>query len=508
MTRLGNNQKVERYERTGLLCVDPRAFFELFVVPNSRETERVGNVDVIDISGPLVQRDELWCDSYEAIRNRFTAACEGDAQAILLRIDSPGGDASGCFETARALRAEAAAARKPLYAYIDRACSAAYALASAASAGIAIGETCCAGSIGVLSTREDWSQRNLMSGLRMAFVTSGQRKLDGNPDVPVSEAELAVTQRHVDDLAAKFFKLISDQRPQLSAATIAGFDGGVFYGDAAVESGLADAVVTFDQLLAIASQGEHMTMLAGSEYDTARKALEKVAKGKDANARAARKALAALAEEAAEPEPEEGGDDEPAEEPEEDAADGGEPAAPGAEVPPAATPPAAEGGTAPAAAEGDAAPPAATQAASSSGELSALAEVHKLRAEIAADRELGERNRLLASRPDFAPELKAALQRAPIATVRDMVKTLPKGKVPAKKVAATTTVPATRGTTQGSGVSADRSPEALEMDRRMGLTVSKLGCKREGNSLIFGVISDEVPQPTASKPQPTSTGAA
>jgi ClpP class serine protease len=481
-----------RFDRHGLLAIDPKAFFELFFAPATRAKARVGQVDVIEISGPLVQRDEMWCDSYEAIRARVHEACASDGRAIVMRFDSPGGDASGCFETARAIREDAAKANKPLIAYVDKACSAAYALATAATV-IVIGDTCPAGSIGVLSSRPDLTAANAQSGLRVAFVASGARKLDGNPDSPITDAELVETQRHVDGLAAQFFELISEQRPQLSAATVAGFDGAVFYGNGAVNAGLADGVATFDQALAFASSEDPMGLFAKSEYDTARGMLEKMAKGGDANASAAKRALAAMAE-AEPPKHEEPDGDEPkpdAEEPAEDKPD----AESDDKDPDAAAVPAAMDDDEPPAdkkPKSVAAPGASTATASaSSAELQLAARVHRLEARAAAEGEARERATLIARRPDFGPELRAALSKAPIATVRDMVKTLPKG--PIAKRAPITTVASARGSTQGPAALAPSS-ETADMDRRMGLTQQKFGCRREGSTMFFGVVADELPE--------------
>jgi capsid assembly protease len=491
MTKLRGETR--RFDRTGLLAVDPKAFFELFLVADDRSTKRFGSVDVIEVSGPLVQRDEMWCESYEALRARFKASIAGDAQAIVLRFDSPGGDASGCFETARAMRAEALAARKPLYAYVDRSCSAAYALASAATHGVVIGETCCAGSIGVLSSRADVTAMNTARGIRMAFVTSGARKLDGNPDVPITEAELVETQRHVDDLAVKFFGLLGDMRPaQLSAAAVAGFDGGVFYGEAAVAAGLADAVGTFDELIELATKGQAMTLMqAKSDYDSARASLEKVAKGKDANAAAAKRALAALAESAPAEE------DEPAEEPKPDAE---EPEEEPAAAEPEEDEPAAAGDAAPSAAASDADEPAdgkpkpkGEQAATESAQLTLAAKVHRLEARLEARDVAAERKRLIASRPDFGPEMRAALAKEPIETVRRFVKNLErKPSAGGRGKQAITTVGAARGDSQidadAVGRATARSSDAAELDRAMGFVPQKLGCRREGATLYFGVM--------------------
>jgi ClpP class serine protease len=491
-----------------MLAIDPRAFFELFFVPQSRAVERVGTVDVIEISGPLVQRDEMWCDSYDAIRARFKESIAGDARAIVLRFDSPGGDASGCFETARALRADALAANKPLYAYIDKACSAAYALATAATHGIAIGETCCSGSVGVMASRPDYTAQNAMQGLRVAFVSSGSRKLDGNPDYAVSEAELAETKKHVDDLAGKFFALIGDMRPQLPAATVAGFDGGVFYGEGAVEVGLADGVATFDELLASASGGNAMTLQAKSDYDSARASLEKVAKGSDANASAAKRALAAMEEVEPKKDEEEKKDNEIADDEGDESQLDGETSAEDSDD----DEPAADGGT-PAASSDDApdhhkkksetgagAAPAA-QASGSDIELSLAAKVHRLEAQAAAEKEARLRRRLLARRPDFEPEVKAVLSKVSIKALREAVETWPKKTV--KRTPPITTVGATRSEdqvdTQAGRTARAGAESAAEMDRRMGFTTQKLGCRRDGSTLYFGVMSADEDKPEVGK---------
>lgn len=487
------SQEPQRFDRYGFLAIDPRAFFELFFEPTTRGNMRVGDVDVIEVSGPLVQRDEMWCDSYEAIRARVREACASDSRAIVMRFDSPGGDASGCFETARAIREDVTKAGKPLIAYVDKACSAAYALASAASA-ILIGETCCAGSVGVLSSRPDQTAANMQRGLRMAFVVSGTRKLDGNPDHPITEAELAETQRHVDDLAQKFFALVNEQRPQLSAASVAAFDGAVFYGTGAVGAGLADGVATFDEALAYASSGDPM-LFAKSDYEGARAMLEKVAKGKDANAAAARRALATMAESAPPGDDDDKEPEAPASEGDEDKepASEGDDKEPDAEVAPAA--PAAESDDEPPADDKKkSAVPAAAPAARSSTELELAARVHRLEAKAANEAAAAERRALIAKRPDFGPELRAALAKAPLATVREMVKTLPKGAVPKREPI--TTVGASRGVSQvdsiGGGVPTRLSgADAKELDRAMGFTTPKLGSRREGSTMYFGHVRDE-----------------
>src|SRR5690606_4935218 len=129
-------------------------------------------------------------------------------RAVILVIDSPGGLAQHCFEPSRALRAKCSAAGVPLFAFVDgSACSAAYALACAAER-IAVTPTGLVGSIGVFETLHDQSAADTAMGLAYRVVTSGSRKTDGNPHVPISDGAVSAAQAAVDQLAGLFFSLV------------------------------------------------------------------------------------------------------------------------------------------------------------------------------------------------------------------------------------------------------------------------------------------------------------
>ncbi len=470
-------QRSYRYERRGILAIDPQAFLDVFFVePSSPENTEVGDVTIVDVRGPLEQRSS-WRDSYEAIEARVTAACESPCKAIVLRIDSPGGEAAGCFECSRSLRVLCAAADKPLLAYVSgKASSAAYALACAADR-IVLGDTGIVGSIGIIASRDDISQMDTMRGLRVAVVASGARKSDGNPHTPVTEAELKEMQTLVDSMAQVFFELVAETRG-LDAGDVAALNGKVFHGDAAVRAGLADEIATFDELLAGITAGDEGNMkikAAGdkSPYESARAALEECAKGDDANAAAAKRALAAMDTDGDKPKGE-GDGDKPKD------ADGD------------------KDGDKPKG-EGDGDKPKDEEkkdeeATDAKTALKALNEVHKLRAELAQGKVDEERTRLLASRPDFDEAHLTLLRKASIEDVRAAVKDLPILKAQPKP-AATATVPATRG--QGHGAPSASTQEGLDMDAAMGITEYTLGVKRERNSLVFGAMPKPRQMPAA-----------
>lgn len=500
------------YEPRGrLLAVDPRAFLELFFCSDGPPVVDVtpDGIAVVPIMGPLESRSSFWGDSYEAILERVTDAFDNDdVRAVMLRIDSPGGDVTGCFDTARALRSIADQTGKPLYAYLDRACSAAYAIASSARM-LFTGDASAVGSIGVLATRPDVTAANAQRGVKIDLIASSERKLDGNPETPITDAERADTQECVDGLAQTFFELVAEHRAPLSAAGVEALQARVFYGEAARRAGLVDRITDYDAALQTLRAMKGKTTM-GSDYEKARDFLQRAAEGDDANAAAAKRALDALGVAAEGDGP--GDDDEDKTEPEgetetdEPAAEGDAGAAAEGETdePEAVSAEGETDDTKPkkTSAAGTARP-TARRSTSANGELSALAEVHKLRAEIEERDRRQERARLIASRPDFDPALRKVLAKAPLATVRDMVKSLPRTKVAgagstsrAGKPGSTviTTVAGVQGgsgnaghTNDGAAPGADESLDA-ELDRRMGLTSMKLGVRREGTTQSLGIV--------------------
>ena len=432
---------------------DVRAFDFLFMMREAaRDNQEIGAACVIDIDGPLDNRDSGCWDSYESIKARFEHACASDARGIVLRVSSPGGDAAGCVELSRYMRARAALAGKDLYAWVDeRACSAGYILAAAASR-IYLSESAIVGSIGVIVERPDWTRANAERGVQYAFITSGKRKTDGCPDVPLTADELAATQSMIDSFAASLFALVRDFQ---------GFDpepleAGVFHGAEAVSKRLATALLPFDALIAAINGTGAFPM---TEEESAREALGKMASGEGEGAARARKALEALdAAEAEdmpedEPEGEDGGDepeDKPEDKPAEESQDHGEP-------------------------DGDE-PPAATAALSVDAIRALVRE--EMRAEAKAN---DERGRLLASRPDLdAGTLKTLRDpKTPLAVVRQLVKSIPKparSKAGAREALAATRATPTAGQTQPELDGPHLPPaERATMNEVMGLTTIKTG---------------------------------
>ena len=203
-------------------------------------------IAVISITGELAHRAggmeaESGLLSYTEIERRLDAALN-DARVggILLEVDSPGGEAAGAFTLAEKIFH--ARASKPIWALANEgAASAAYALASSASR-VLLPQSAHVGSIGVIWQALDQTKLDQAAGLQYAVLQFGARKNDFNPHFPISPEALAWAQAEVARLGEQFVDLVARNRG-LDPQVVRDTQAGLLFGTAAVEAGLADAIL-------------------------------------------------------------------------------------------------------------------------------------------------------------------------------------------------------------------------------------------------------------------------
>lgn len=201
------------------------------------------NVSIVDVRGPLTLHKDGFFDSYDSIFERIQIACNGSSETIVMKIDSPGGDATGCFELCANIRDAVTKSGKKLIAFVEGySASAAYAISCAADL-IYATPSSVIGSIGCIQVIAEQSVRNASEGLNFSLFISGDRKADGNPNFPVSDGAAAATQQSVNEMADLFYEVVSERR-KLSSDTIKGLQAGVFLGTTAKQLGLIDGVYT------------------------------------------------------------------------------------------------------------------------------------------------------------------------------------------------------------------------------------------------------------------------
>ncbi len=212
-----------------------------------------GGVAVIPVQGTLVQRSsgldaESGLTSYARIGAEMRdALANAQVRAILMEIDSPGGEVAGLFDLADAIYQ--ARDVKPVWAIAnENAYSAAYAIASAAER-ITLPRSAGVGSIGVVAMHMDQSAKDAKQGYVYTPVFSGARKIDGSEHFPLSDEARVSLQAEVDRLYGLFVSMVARNRgidPDNVRATEAGWLNPV----EAVAGGFADGIATFADTLA------------------------------------------------------------------------------------------------------------------------------------------------------------------------------------------------------------------------------------------------------------------
>ncbi|WP_019220228.1 S49 family peptidase [Bartonella florencae] len=219
---------------------------ETYVVQN--------NIAIIPVHGTLVRRG-AWLGalsgltSYEGLSASFREAIgQPDVHAILLDIDSSGGEAGGVFDLVEEFQALSKKYNKPIWAHANEvACSAAYAIACSASQ-IWVARTGVVGSIGVVCAHLDQSRADEKHGLKWTFVFEGDHKVHGNSHEPLADEAQIKIQADCALLYEMFVDLVAHNRP-LNAAAIRDTKAETFIGNQAITLGLADARGTLAQVL-------------------------------------------------------------------------------------------------------------------------------------------------------------------------------------------------------------------------------------------------------------------
>ena len=240
-----------------LAVLGPRIGLPQAAVPSDAVPDRVTptgatGIVVLPVYGTLVRRTvgleaESGLASYQGVATMLDAAvADPNVAAILLDIDSAGGESGGVFDLAD--RVHAATKVKPVWALAnDMAFSAAYAIGSAASR-LIVTRTGGVGSIGVIAMHADQSVKDAKDGVRYTTVFAGARKNDLNPHEPISDEAHAFLKAEVGRVYDLFVDTVARHR-NLSANAVRATEAGIYFGADAVAAGLADAVGTFDDVL-------------------------------------------------------------------------------------------------------------------------------------------------------------------------------------------------------------------------------------------------------------------
>lgn len=202
-------------------------------------------IAVIPVHGALINRfNGSWgfVTGYNYIRRMMNLALEDDdVDLIVYDVDSPGGEAAGCFELAREIMMSRKI--KPSLAMVDSLC---------ASGGIAIGvapskiyaiPSARVGSIGVYRMHVSYEKALDNDGIKVTFATAGEHKIDGSPYKDLPQAVLDEWTQEAGKTWDDFISLVAEAR-DLGEADVRATQARIYRADEALALGLIDAVKT------------------------------------------------------------------------------------------------------------------------------------------------------------------------------------------------------------------------------------------------------------------------
>jgi signal peptide peptidase SppA len=227
---------------------------------STQRSDSAGTVGVVPVVGTLTQRvraiGSAETRSTAEIADQVRAyAMDPNVDAVLLEIDSPGGEVFGVPEAWASIRASASL--KPILAHANSvAASAALYLGSAADEFWVTpsGEV---GSVGVYALHVDMSKALAEMGEAWDFIVAQKSpyKIEGNPAGPLTDEARAHAQKDVDRYMGMFIRDLAKGRRVSEKQVEQRFGGGRMLSPAeAVSAGMVDQIGTFDQVVRRAGQ--------------------------------------------------------------------------------------------------------------------------------------------------------------------------------------------------------------------------------------------------------------
>ncbi|UPJ55410.1 S49 family peptidase [Bradyrhizobium sp. 192] len=210
-------------------------------------------VAILPVCGVLSRRFD-WLTAlcgwttYEGLSAAFDQMlADSRVKAILMDVESPGGEAAGMLDICDKIIAARSA--KPVWAVANTfAASAAYGVAGSAERLLLprLGQV---GSIGAVIVHVDQSAYDQAVGDKYTAIYSGERKIDGWAHAPLSDGAAKTLQANVDNCRQQFCDLV-DRQGRMTGSQAMKTEAGVAADSTAVDGRYADAVATFEDALA------------------------------------------------------------------------------------------------------------------------------------------------------------------------------------------------------------------------------------------------------------------
>ena len=232
-----------------------------------RDAPSGGPVAVLPLHGVIAPRMDAMTQvsggtSAETFGRVFRAAiADPDIAAVVLDVDSPGGNVFGVEELAAIIRD--GRGRKPVVAVANTLMASAAYWVAAQAGEIVASPSSQVGSIGVIGVHQDISKAEAEAGITTTLISAGKFKLDGNEHQPLSDTARATIQQHVDSYYAAFVRDVARGRAVPEQRVRDGMgEGRILGARQALAAGLVDGIATLEQAVVRLAGGSRRVALA------------------------------------------------------------------------------------------------------------------------------------------------------------------------------------------------------------------------------------------------------
>lgn len=238
-------QRWRVFFRLAWLGVVLAVLWGVFVARNHVKATSGPHTALVEVRGEIAADGDA---SAEGLVSALKSAFEDKgAQAVVLRINSPGGSpvqSNYIYEEMRRLRKKHPAV--PLYAVVEDLCASGGYYVAAGADRIYVGRSSIVGSIGV--RMDSFGVTGLMDklGVERRLLTAGDNKGFLDPFLPVDPAQKAHAQALLEEVHRHFIDAVRDGRGQRLKESPEMFSGLIWTGQKSVELGLADALGSLD----------------------------------------------------------------------------------------------------------------------------------------------------------------------------------------------------------------------------------------------------------------------
>jgi protease IV len=199
---------------------------------------------LVEVRGEIAAGSEANAeDLVAALKSAFE---DRGAQAVVLRINSPGGSPVQAGIINDEIRRLKALHQKKVYAVVEEMCaSGAYYIAVAADE-IYVDKASLVGSIGVLMDGFGFTGTMEKLGVERRLLTAGSNKGMLDPFSPQNEKQNAYAKAMIDQIHKQFIKVVKDGRGNRLKETPETFSGLFWNGEEAMRQGLVDKIGNLD----------------------------------------------------------------------------------------------------------------------------------------------------------------------------------------------------------------------------------------------------------------------